>query len=200
MGYYDYHPTVSLRRPVVLTGFYGSAADGVGQMLTQRTGLPLIELDRWIEHEAGGTLASVALSRGEPTLRSLEGRLLVKALAERPPGVIVLGEGGLLDDKNLQRVKTSADLVVLTGTAAALVPRAEEERELHLERPWQFCGLPAVTEELVEKMLVPRRTAWARADMTLDVAGRSATSMAADVLAWLRAERGAQGIADQPEG
>ena len=51
MGYYDPYPTHQLEKPLCLVGFMGSEIHMVGYFLSSMTGLPFIELDKWIEHE-----------------------------------------------------------------------------------------------------------------------------------------------------
>lgn len=113
MGYYDYHPTIALERPIALCGFIGSGTDGLGQAFSQRTGVPLVELDRWIEHRLGSTLSAAALAHGESAMRKLERELLPRALDERPHPIIVLGDGLLLDKLSLALVKKTTWLVYL---------------------------------------------------------------------------------------
>ena len=113
MGYYDYDPILSLQRPIALTGFIGSGADGLGQAFSQRTGVPLVELDRWVEHRLGCSLSASALTGGEAPQRRAERELLPRALEEKPCPVIVLGDGTLLDKKLLALVRANTWLVYL---------------------------------------------------------------------------------------
>lgn len=55
-SYYDYHPTVQLARPLALGGVPGAPYREVGHHLATLTGLTLIDLDRWIEHQVGQSL------------------------------------------------------------------------------------------------------------------------------------------------
>jgi len=113
MDYYDYGPRVALERPIVLTGFMGAGVSHTGHALSSVLGLPYIELDRRIEHHAGMSLAQLQLSRGERARRDLEATLLVDAVAERPMGVIALGDGALLRADSLAWVTSKACLVYL---------------------------------------------------------------------------------------
>ena len=112
-NYYEHGPLVLLQRPVVLIGFLGVDQHGLGRDLAALSGLPLVEVDRWIEHEAGQSLVSLVQTQGIEALRQLEDRFLAQALTSRPPGIVVLGDGALIKEANLQQVLDKATLVYL---------------------------------------------------------------------------------------
>ena len=117
--YYEHGPLVLLQRPVALIGFLGVDQHGLGRDLAALSGLPLIEVDRWIEHAAGQSLVSLVQTQGVEALRQLEDRFLAQALATRPPGIVVLGDGALLKEANLQQVLAKATLVYLKLSLAS---------------------------------------------------------------------------------
>lgn len=118
-GYYDYAPTVSLARPVAFVGHPGCAYREVAYDLAALTGLPLHDVDRLVEHAAGQTLWSLVRQRGDGALSQLEGGVVPRCLTARPPGLVVLGEGALVDEQQLARVRAAAALVFLTLPAPA---------------------------------------------------------------------------------
>ena len=118
-NYYEHGPLVLLQRPIVLIGFLGVDQHGLGRDLAALSGLPLIEVDRWIEHEAGQSLVSLVQTQGIEALRQLEDRFLAQALATRPPGIIVLGDGALLKERNLRQVLDKTTLVYLKLSLAS---------------------------------------------------------------------------------
>ena len=118
-NYYEHGPLVLLQRPVVLIGFLGVDQHGLGRDLAALSGLPLVEVDRWIEHEAGQSLVSLVQTQGVEVLRQLEDRFLAQALTSRPPGIVVLGDGALIKEANLQQVLDKATLVYLKLSLAS---------------------------------------------------------------------------------
>ena len=118
-NYYEPGPLVLLQRPVALIGFLGVDQHGLGRDLAALSGLPLIEVDRWIEHEAGQSLVALVQTQGIEALRQLEDRFLAQALAARPPGIVVLGDGALLKGANLRQVLAEATLVYLKLSLAS---------------------------------------------------------------------------------
>ena len=118
-NYYEHGPLVLLQRPVVLIGFLGVDQHGLGRDLAALSGLPLVEVDRWIEHEAGQSLVSLVQTQGIEALRQLEDRFLAQALTSRPPGIVVLGDGALIKEANLRQVLDNATLVYLKLSLAS---------------------------------------------------------------------------------
>lgn len=112
-GYYDYTPALTLSRPVAFCGHPGCGYREVVYDLASLTGLPLHDLDHWVEHEAGRSLWSLARREGLPALREAEARLLPRALASPPPGLVLLGEGTLTEAHQLRRLREAAGLVFL---------------------------------------------------------------------------------------
>lgn len=117
--YYEPVPLVLLQRPVALIGFPGVDQHGLGRDLAALSGLPLIEVDRWIEHAAGQSLVSLVQTQGIEALHQLEDRFLAQALTARPPGIVVLGDGALLKEANLRQVLAKATLVYLKLSLAS---------------------------------------------------------------------------------
>ena len=97
---------------IVLIGFLGVDQHGLGRDLAALSGLPLIEVDRWVEHAAGQSLVALVQTQGIEALRQLEDRFLAQALTTRPPGIVVLGDGALIKESNLRQVLGQSDVGV----------------------------------------------------------------------------------------
>lgn len=98
MDYYDPHATLRLERALVLVGFMGAGVRAVARGLTARTGLPLCDLQRWVENEAGMSRARMLLEQGPDALNEAEARAFERALGESTPGVVALSHGALLHE------------------------------------------------------------------------------------------------------
>ncbi len=157
-GYYDYHPTVALSRSVVLGGTPSAAYREVGHDLAALTGLPLIDLDRWLEHQVGQSLWDFLQREGEDKLRYMETELLVKSLSNSPCGLIIAGEGVLAQAANRRLIKERAALAYLSlpPTAAYWELRrqiGEGGPRLHPNVPYplvQFAQLRPLLDALEE--------------------------------------------------
>jgi shikimate kinase len=169
--YYDHHPTHRLERPLALTGFFGAGVVEVAASLSQRTGLPVIDLDRWIEHDRGCGLSALVLREGEASLRDAERRLLRRAVAARPASILALGDGALMDPESLALVLRETDLVYLREDISALHGRlvAELDRGRTSLYPFVFWT-PAEPEDLVPTFEA-RRLSYEAAEDVIDLGG-----------------------------
>lgn len=114
-SYYDYHPTVQLERPVALGGMPGTPYREVGHYLASLTGLSILDLDRWLEHQVGKSLWDFVQSEGEQELRQKEFEYLDRALVAQPCGLLIVSEGTLAQAANRRKISESAGLVYLSS-------------------------------------------------------------------------------------
>lgn len=186
MSYYDPHPVIHLDRPVALIGFIGAEAALVGRLLTSVTGLRFAVLDELIAHAVGCTRAAYLRDHGEAALRAVEAAALTRALGERPAGVIVLGDGALLDRGSLHRVRRAATLVYIHRPLDALVRRIGGSRKDHPELD------PVRSEADLRALLRARAPGYGGADVRIDGEDRPPLDIARDVaraLGWAVFER-----------
>ena len=95
-NYYDHYPTIALARPVVLGGVPTAPYREVGHSLGALSGLPLIDLDHWLEHHFGSSLWEALHQRGEAAVGETARALMAKALETRPCSLVVLGAAAAL--------------------------------------------------------------------------------------------------------
>ncbi len=144
MDYYDPHPTLQLERALALVGFMGSGVRNVARGLSARTGLPLHDLQRMAESEAGMSWARMLLEGGPEELALAEARALDRALGEAQPGVIALSHGALMDHGIREKVLARTRLVYL-------------ERPLDVSFERVVAKLRAQPASIAEFMLGPPR-------------------------------------------
>lgn len=164
-NYYDPSPLVLLQRPLALIGFLGVDQHGLGRDLAALSGLPLIEVDRWIEHQAGQSLAALVQTQGLRALRQLEDRFLAQALAARPPGIIVLGDGALIKETNLRQVLAQATLVYLKLSLASTYWKLRRPPR----RPHPLLLQPPDSTAQLRPLLAERQGGFDQAHATLDM-------------------------------
>lgn len=164
-NYYEPGPLVLLQRPVVLIGFPGVDQHGLGRDLAALSGLPLIEVDRWIEHAAGQSLVGLVQTQGLEAMRQLEDRFLTQALASRPPGVVVLGDGALLKEANLRQVLAKATLVYLKLSLASIYWKLRDQAL----GPHPLLLQPPESTAALRLLLAERQGGFDQAHVTLDM-------------------------------
>ena len=164
-NYYEHGPLVLLQRPVVLIGFLGVDQHSLGRDLAALSGLPLIEVDRWVEHAAGQSLVSLVQTQGIEALRQLEDRFLAQALTARPPGIIVLGDGALLKEVNLRQVLDKATLVYLKLSLASTYWKLRHQAL----GPHPLLLQPPESTGELRPLLAERQVGFDQAHVTLDM-------------------------------
>ena len=78
--YYSYAPVLVTKRPIALAGFIGAQVPLTGAVLATLTGLPYIDLERHVEHDAGCAISALVATRGLDTLAAHERRVLSLSL------------------------------------------------------------------------------------------------------------------------
>jgi len=188
-GYYDYQPTRSLQRPLVLVSFVNELTRAVANSLASTTGLPLRLLDDVVEHRLGTSsveLVQLVEHLSGPTLadwRRMEQEALTKAVHSRPQAVVAVGEGALAHADSLELVLAQTQLIYLylsfdEAQKLALAQPANRKATLLAELPTDELSL----ENNLMELFTSRRVAYERAHHSVDVRGESAMSAGKRVL------------------
>jgi len=191
--YYDYSPTVALSKPIALIGFAGVEYREVGYDLGALIGLSVVDLDRWIEHEAGQAIWSLVHSEGEEYLRQLEGELLRRVLRTRPAGIVVLGEGALAPSANLEQVLAETVLVHFKMPLSALYWTLRHQAQERGPLPYPLLPQPLDAAEQLRPLFAARQVGYACAHMTIDMERRE-VSEAVQILQSALPGLGAQAV------
>lgn len=138
-GYYDPFPTMVLSRPLLIGGHLGSGTRLIGRSLCARTGLPFVDIDRKIEHEAGLSLAQIAAADGRRRIESWAESMLDRFARQRPWSVIVLDRAW--PRRDLQRLLSDrVDFVHVLRAQEYLLDRMR--KELYGPANWLLQGEP----------------------------------------------------------
>ncbi len=85
---------------IFLCGFMGCGKSTVGARLAKTLDCPFVDMDAYIEEQAGMTIPEIFAQYGEPHFRDLETQA-IRELAERD-GIIACGGGAMLREENAQ--------------------------------------------------------------------------------------------------
>jgi shikimate kinase len=149
---------------VALFGFMGVGKTTVGRLLATRLEYTFVDSDAEAEKEAGMRIGEVFASLGEPAFRALE-RGVVQRLSAEDEQVIALGGGAVLDPLNIERLRRSSRMVLLTASPEEISLRTR----LDTTRP-----LLAGEDRLgrIRRLLDERRERYMEAaDMVVDTNG-----------------------------
>ena len=181
MGYYDPYPTHQLEKPLCLVGFMGAEIHTVGYFLSSMTGLPFIELDKWIEHESGKTIAHLYYEQGEQEWRRIERYCLKKALDTKPFSIVCLGDGALMDKQNQRLCRQKSTLFYLRRPLNLLYQKILMGRKTHPQRyPYFILGAPQ--EKEVETYLDRRVAGYEKAQVMMEMKDLSPLEVAQKVM------------------
>ncbi len=101
------------KRSIVLCGFMGSGKTTVGRKVARLTGLPFVDLDRYIESKEGMTIPEIFAQHGEQYFRDLEAKYVTELSADEQGYVLSLGGGTVLRPENVAAIKRSGLLILL---------------------------------------------------------------------------------------
>ena len=102
-----------MKKNIVLVGFMGTGKTTVAQLLAQKTGMPLVDMDSLIEQRAGKPITEIFATEGEAHFRALEHSLALE-LAETSGQIISTGGGIVLNPKNTEALgKTGLEVCLL---------------------------------------------------------------------------------------
>ena len=189
--YYDPQPCLRLSRPIVLAGQIGAGTRLIGRALCARTGLPFVEVDRQIEHEAGRSLTRIAVEESVDRLSSLARSVFERLALQRPWSVIVFDHAWPTPEASAFLGKR-VDFVHVERPTDFLFERLE--KELAGDNRWLLEGqLEKVQSEADHARLLEQREPLLRgARIMLDAGHQHELAIASILLEALEPVAGAQ--------
>ena len=172
-----------MKRPLAISGPMGVGKSTVARALAERTGAPLLDVDRAIEEQAAESISAIFAREGEARFRSRETEVIARALSLDPPPVIALGGGAVTDVRTRRLLLHRAIVVTLRASTSTLVARIGEAGVA--ARP--LLASEASPEARLDQLLQERAVAYAEAHLQLDTEGKTPDELAAAIAAaWAR--------------
>ena len=165
-------------RHIVLVGPMGAGKSSIGRLLAARLQRAFVDLDAWIEAEAGAAITTIFASEGEAGFRSRECRALGEVLMKSVASVIATGGGAVLDETNRRAMRDAGTVVYLQVDAAMQLQRLQGDGC----RPLLSADNP--TQRLAELQAMREPLYRETADILFDTT-RHSPEAAADALAAL---------------
>lgn len=109
-------------RNIALLGFMGTGKSTVAQILAQRLGRSVLEMDAVLEQRAGKPISAIFAAEGEPYFRQME-RTLIQELAQQRGLVISCGGGVVLNPENVRDLSATGLVVCLTAAPEIILHR-----------------------------------------------------------------------------
>ena len=119
-----------LQGNIAIIGFMGTGKTTVSSALSKITGLKEIDVDAYIVEKAKMSISEIFEKYGEEYFRSLETESL-REIANNKNQIISCGGGAVLKDENVDILKNSGTIVLLTATPETIFDRVKD----HTHRP-----------------------------------------------------------------
>ena len=152
---------------IALVGLRGAGKTTLGEKLAESLDRPFIELDREIEREAGTGLSEIFLLYGQQGYRRYERRCLEQVLASGHACVIATGGSIVSDPSTYDLLLSTCYTIWLRATPEEHMERVIAQGDM---RP--MAGRAQAMDDL-RRILQSRTGLYARADATVDTAGKN---------------------------
>lgn len=150
---------------IFLIGFMGCGKSTMARMLSEHTGMELIEMDETIEAEAGMSITEIFEKYGETHFRDLESQLIAR-IEQKGGAVVSCGGGAILREENVEMMKKNGKVIYFSATPETIYRRVRNSTK----RPLLNGNMNVeYIASLIEKRL-PRYLA--AADITIVVDGK----------------------------
>lgn len=155
------------RRRIALIGLRGAGKSTLGDRLAQHLAVPFIELDAEIERDCGLSLGEIFALHGQAAYRRSERRALDGALDRHSAFVLAAGGSIVAEAATFERLLAGCYSVWLTASPEEHMSRVIAQGDL---RP-MADNREAMAD--LKRILAVRGPLYARADATVDTAGRT---------------------------
>jgi shikimate kinase len=164
---------------LALIGYRGSGKSSVAREIGSITGQPFVDTDEEVTRRAGRAIAEIFAGEGEAAFRRLEAEVISEVVATRF-GVISVGGGAVLDQQNVERLRSVAMIVYLTATPEELWRRIEADLASRQARPalTGHSGLEEIRRVLAERSRLYERAA----DFIVDTMSKTPRQVAQEIL------------------
>lgn len=173
------HPLLPSERCIVLIGCRGAGKSTVGRGLAQQLGARHQDTDELIEQLAGKSIAQIFIEEGEPAFRRRE-REIISQCAARPPAILSVGGGAVLNEHQVADLRRAGVVVWLTAPPAVLRDRLNgDSATRHARPPLTEAG----TLEELELILAQRTPFYEKAaHLVIATGGRSVDEIVEEIL------------------
>ena len=107
---------------IFLIGFMGCGKSTMARLLSEETGMELVEMDETIEKEENRTINEIFATDGEQYFRDLESELVVR-IADKGGMIVSCGGGAILREENVANMKKNGTIVYLSATPETIYER-----------------------------------------------------------------------------
>ena len=111
---------------IFLIGFMGCGKSAVSAQMVKKHGMMIREMDEEIVEREGMPIPEIFETKGESYFRDVETNLLAE-IAESKNQIVSCGGGAVLREENIQHMKKSGKVVLLTAKAETILERVKDD-------------------------------------------------------------------------
>lgn len=164
---------------IFMIGFMGTGKTTISNALGMITGLPVIDVDQYIQQKEQMTIVEIFEKYGEDYFREKETEAL-EELQKKSGRIISCGGGVVLKNKNISVMKEKGKIVLLTATAETVYDRVKQNKD----RPLLKDDM-SVTH--IENMLNERRDKYLKAaQIVIETDNKTRIDICRDILLALK--------------
>ncbi|NBL66041.1 AAA family ATPase [Flavobacterium sp. NST-5] len=168
---------------IVLLGYMGCGKTSVGKILSEKTNIPLTDLDDLIEKRENNSVKNIFATRGEIYFRRIEHQIL-KEILSSPESLIVSLGGGTPCYANNHQFLNGENIVsfYLKASIKTLYDRLYHETD---KRPLLNISDENELQEFIAKHLFDRSYFYNQATYNITVDGKSLDEISAEIISKL---------------
>ena len=179
--YYGYQPRLKLERPVVVFGPPGTQVGRTTRAMHLLAGLPLVWVDRILEHQVGMHVERLEAEQGVAARLEAEKELLTKELRPGKPKLYAVSHH-TLTDPSLRALLKDAETVRLRATVPAMLEQIERDVSADAAKHWAIRSENGLDHETLKQSLRRLDADLPSGDHEVLCAGRAPMEVASDIL------------------
>lgn len=158
-----------------LIGYMGTGKSTVASYLAMHHKMDIVEMDQVIVDREGKSIEQIFATKGEPYFREIESNLLQEIQVEKNK-VVSCGGGVVLREQNVEIMKKSGCIVLLTASPQTILERVKDDDARPLLKGNK-------TVEFIQNMMDKRRTQYEQAaDIIIHTDGKSVENICDEII------------------